>query len=258
MNNAAPVKSMSNPDEQHKELEQRGWVILPAIVDSVDCATIAEEIVSALAANAENAIHAKRRRIVGGRNLLDAWDGWRRIMAEPTLIDFVRKSLGPRAGVVRILYFDKPPGEGWSLAIHQDRTIAVRQHVHPEAPFSKPTRKAGVPHVEASESLLGTMLTLRLHLDAMHVDNGPLVVAPGTHREPTHQTRRSTADGSGLETITCDTGDVFVMRPLLAHGSLAAAPESQDHRRVVHLELARERDLPGSYEWHSFEPLFEE
>jgi len=37
--------------------------------------------------------------------------------------------LGPNARPVRAILFDKSPGTNWSLAWHQDRTIAVRQRI---------------------------------------------------------------------------------------------------------------------------------
>lgn len=237
-------------DDAVSQLEREGWLVLPKVLPVADCRKVAAEVAETLAKRKGDAIQAKHRRVVGGRNLLGRWDGWRRLLESPRLESFVRQVLGVDAGVVRILYFDKPPGQGWSLAMHQDRTIAVQQHLTRAAPFAKPTRKAGVPHVEATESLLRSMLTLRLHLDAMHAHNGPLVVAPGSHRRGAHEA--TSADSSGLTTIACDAGDVFAMRPLLSHGSLAATPGVTDHRRVLHLELSPSADLPGEYQWHQF------
>jgi ectoine hydroxylase-related dioxygenase (phytanoyl-CoA dioxygenase family) len=148
------------------------------------------------------------------------------------------------------LYFDKPPGQSWSLSLHRDRTIAVAEHHQPPAPFAKPTVKAGVPHVEASQQLLQRMLTLRLHLDPMNDQNGPLVVIPGSHTNSSDRPE----DGE-ITTIHCNAGDVFVMRPLLSHGSRAAQPNTTLHRRVLHLELAADAQLPPPYRWHHFEPI---
>ena len=251
-------KTTSTP-QPIDQLSEEGWLVLPQILGPDACHEIRGEIEQLLTSHAGDAVQSSRRQarqqVVGGRNLLSRWDGWRRLFQSTRLEAFVSNILGNEAGLVRILFFDKPPGEGWSLAMHQDRTIAVQQHQTPAAPFSKPTRKAGVPHVEASEELLREMITLRVHLDPMHQDNGPLVVAPGTHRG--FAAPMKTDGGSGLKTIACDAGDVFVMRPLLAHGSLAATPGATDHRRVVHLELSNSQQLPGNYEWHQFVPLFD-
>ena len=71
----------------------------------------------------------------------------------PRVVEFVRAPgsarahrdvLGPAAGVVRVLYFDKPPGHSWALPWHKDYSLAVQAHGK-EGFFTKPTVKAGVP-----------------------------------------------------------------------------------------------------------------
>lgn len=236
---------MTKTTNQKDQVDCNGCTILRQVLSRYDGQQMIAEIAEAMQSRQGDAIAAGQGRVVGGRNLLSLWSGWRRIVQQESVKSLIHATLGSDAGVVRILYFDKPPGEGWSLAMHKDRTIAVKQHVDPPAPFAKPTKKAGVPHVEATEELLRSMLTLRLHLDPMHDDNGPLVVVPGSH---------AGESDLPIETIHCGAGDVFVMRPLLSHGSRAANPETTDHRRVVHLELAPSSELPGEYEWHQFVP----
>ena len=251
--------------EQHLEqdldcLHKDGYTILPQVLSAAECQQAAEQIVAALQSSTGAAIEARQSpavstqhnshlkpqaAVVGGRNLLHSWNGWKALLRKPAVVRLLRSQLGADAGLVRILFFDKPPGKGWSLAMHQDRTIAVRRHCDPLTPFSKPTTKAGVPHVEATRSLLSQMLTLRFHLDAMHSANGPLIVSPGSHRDR----------GGDAKEIHCRAGDVFAMRPLLSHGSIAAAADTSDHRRVIHLEFAPRPDLPGDFQWHDFEPL---
>ena len=92
-------------------------------------------------------------------------------------------------------------------------------------------------------------MTLRLHLDPMCDENGPLVVVPGSHRI------LSQTCGQAVAVVHCAAGDLFVMRPLLLHGSRASSPDTRMHRRVVHLELAPRRELPGMYDWHDFERI---
>lgn len=122
----------------------------------------------------------------------------------------------------------------------------MAQHHVPAEPFAKPTVKAGIPHVEATEELLRQMLTLRIHLDPMCDANGPLVVVPGSHHDLS-----KTCDEASVP-IHCGAGDLFVMRPLLLHGSRAALPETKRHRRVVHLEVAASKTLPSPYRWNKF------
>ncbi len=252
--------------KRHQEfamsLEQAGYVIIDKVIANAGCKSIANQVLAALQRDHQSSIsregHTERlnqnqrksRSVVGGRNLLSFWSDWRQVTEDQRINDLILQSVGDQAGLVRGLYFDKPPGQGWALALHRDLTIAVAEHREPASPFSKPTRKGGVPHVEATQELLGAMLTLRIHLDPMVEGNGPLVVVPGSHREV------GASSFASAEAIYCHAGDVFVMRPLLVHGSRACDPKTTLHRRVIHLEIAPSERLPGGYRWHHFEPLF--
>src|SRR5262249_53166231 len=147
--------------------------------------------------------------------------------------------LGPRYGLVRVLFFDKPPERTWSLPWHKDMTIAVCDNQLPSPLFGKPTCKAGVPHVEASEELLQAMLTARIHLDDVCDENGPLKVVPGSHRSGKELALGETPP----QTILARRGDVLLIRPLVAHASSASHPDTRRHRRILHLEFASAPDL---------------
>ncbi|MCH5372813.1 MAG: phytanoyl-CoA dioxygenase family protein, partial [Planctomycetes bacterium] len=131
---------------------------------------------------------------------------------------------------------------------HKDRTVAVKENDLPCGCFCKPTQKAGIPHVEAPVWLLENMLTLRVHLDAMTEENGPLSVIPGSHRVDCE------SDHAPI-TLRAGVGDVLAMRPLLSHSSSNSRPGTSMHRRIIHLELAAGAELPDGYEWYSFVPL---
>lgn len=229
------------------DLQRDGCLMLPSILSQGRCESVGRELQAAFRQEMGGAIETRRGGIVGGRNLLEWWDGWRDITDHPVVADVILNHVGPAAGLVRILYFDKPPGQSWSLSLHRDKTIAVAEHHRPADPFSKPTRKLGVPHVEATTELLERMLTLRLHLDPMCEENGPLVISSGSHRDFSENRREE------ITPVHCEVGDLFVMRPLLLHGSRASHPETQLHRRVVHLELAPSAALPSPYRWHRFQ-----
>lgn len=232
------------------ELQRDGCTIIPGVISPLECESLRQEIVTAMDRQVAGPIETTGGRIVGGRNLLDCWAGWRRVFSRPSVAKLIADQVSRAAGVVRILYFDKPPGQGWSLSLHRDKTIAVAEHRSPALPFSKPTVKAGVPHVIATESLLRSMLTLRLHLDPMTQENGPLTVVPGSHLSSESKAKNAS------HTIQCNAGDVFAMRPLLLHGSLASEPTTLLHRRLVHLEIAPTEMLPGEYKWHRFARVF--
>ncbi len=228
------------------DLVHDGFTILPQVLSVPQCEAMRRAVLEAFSGGGSDAIQAQHGRLVGGRNLISLWSGWQQLVRQPEVAGTIHRHVGPHAGLVRILYFDKPPGQGWSLSLHRDKTIAVARHHLPAEPFAKPTVKADVPHVEATEELLRQMLTLRIHLDPMCDANGPLVVVPGSHHDLS-----KTCDKVSVP-IHCGAGDLFVMRPLLLHGSRAASPETKLHRRVVHLEFAPSEMLPDPYRWHKF------
>src|SRR5204863_725662 len=97
---------------------------------------------------------------------------------------------------------------------------------------------------------LKKMLTLRLHLDDMTEENGPLKVMPGSHHSG-----KAMISGDGVPTsmLGC-RGDVLLMRPLVSHCSNKADEETRRHRRILHYEFAGVEELPDGYVWHDFIP----
>ncbi|MCH7990061.1 MAG: phytanoyl-CoA dioxygenase family protein, partial [Planctomycetes bacterium] len=170
---------------------------------------------------------------------------WRR----NPLLQLLRETLGDGFGLVRGLYFDKPPERSWSLPWHKDLTIAVQRNDLASTHFTNPTQKAGVAHVEASRAVLESMLTLRIHLDAVTDENGPLVVIPGSHQNG----KKSVESDRGMRKILVAAGDVLAIRPLLSHCSGNSQPGTTRHRRILHLEFAANRELPEGYRWHTFQ-----
>jgi hypothetical protein len=228
-------------------------VLVPGVYRAQECREIGSQIEAALAVCHDEAAALRRASgvIYGARNLLElfppASELWRRVV----LIDFLADVLGPEFGLVRGLYFDKPPRGSWSLPWHRDLTIAVHEHPRDEHRgasdrFRNPTVKAGVPHVEAPDEVLRQMLTLRIHLDEVSAENGPLAVIPASHHS------RDTRSSREPAVILAAAGDVLAMRPLLEHASGESRAGSDLHRRVVHLEFAASPTLPGGYRWRRF------
>lgn len=232
-------------------LERDGFAILPAVWPADVVADVAQRIATVLQQEQPGTVLDRQGVQYGARNLLGLCPALRNTWRVSRIEKLLLRVLGPRAGLVRALYFDKPPGAGWSLPWHRDQTIAVQNNALPSAFFSRPTNKAGIPHVTAPRELLEQMLTLRFHLDAMHEANGPLVVLPGSHRTD------DLADDGPAATICLQAGDCFLMRPLLAHCSRGVAEDAPFHRRVVHLEFAAAPDLPDGYAWREFWPVAE-
>lgn len=231
------------------DLEMQGFCLLPQALDGA--------LVDSLLQACEGAFHSEgqevrarssRGHVYAARNLIRSVPLVRSFWRQDPLREFLTQHLGDDFGLVRVLFFDKPPDRTWGLAWHKDTAIAVRDHTLPSRQLIRPTVKAGVPHVVASDAVLQSMLTLRVHLDEVTDENGPLQVVPQSHRS-------GTSEGLGVSqavTIHAARGQVLAMRPLITHGSGSSQPGTSRHRRILHLEFAADRNLPDGYEWHEF------
>lgn len=96
--------------------------------------------------------------------------------------------------------------------------------------------------------IMNDMLAIRLHLDECGLDNGPLRVISGSHREGRLSAGQiGSCEKENSVTCTVPKGGALVMRPLLLHASSAcAAPKT---RRVIHIEFAA-AELPHGLDWN--------
>lgn len=225
-----------------------GFVLLTAVFDAVAVRSRLAALGEALSGHAGDpaVLSDAAVAVSGARDLFRLWPGAAELARSPALREVLLAELGPEAGVVRGLFFDKPPGHGWALPWHKDYTVAVRAH-GPLGRFLKPTTKAGIPHLEAPTDLLARMLTARIHLDDMTDENGPLRVVPGSHRFD-----RTADEPRPPVVVRCRAGDVLLMRPLLTHASGHAETGTRMHRRIVHLECASAGPLGDGYEWREY------
>ena len=180
-----------------------------------------------------------------------------RIYGDPKLAEWIgrtdaigqlaRSLLGTAARPVRAILFDKNLQTNWALDWHQDRTIAVRARIETEG-FSNWTVKSGTPHAEPPFAVLERMITGRIHLDDAGDDNGPLLIAPGSHRLGRLEESEIGAAVAERGAIAClaSAGDVWVYKTAIVHSSKASRDPKT--RRVLHIDFAAD-DLPGSLEW---------
>ncbi len=124
---------------------------------------------------------SSRGYVYAARNLIDSIPEVTTVWHADPMLTLLREVLGDEFGLVRALFFDKPPERTWNLPWHKDTSISVNDNSAKSATFSRPTIKAGVPHVIASDEVLRQMLTLRIYLDEVTDENGPLRVIPESH-----------------------------------------------------------------------------
>jgi hypothetical protein len=154
---------------------------------------------------------------------------------------------GSAARPVRAILFDKSPHTNWGLGWHQDRTIAVR--ARREVPSFGPwTVKRGMPHVAPPIELLERMLTIRVHLDDVPVDNAPLLVAPGSHRlgRIAEDQIAAVVRECGIRECHAEAGDVWLYATPILHASEASRRPGR--RRVLQVDYAANA-LPDGLEW---------
>jgi hypothetical protein len=155
--------------------------------------------------------------------------------------------LGAECQPVRAILFDKNAETNWSLAWHQDRTIAVKERVEVGG-FGPWSLKSGMVHVEPPFDLLAGMVTLRVHIDPVPTTNAPLLIAPGSHklgRVPEDKVPEVVRQ-CGAVACLAEAGDIWLYATPILHASEAAAAPS--NRRVLQVDFAQGQ-LPGGLEW---------
>ncbi|HEY1786310.1 MAG TPA: phytanoyl-CoA dioxygenase family protein, partial [Pirellulales bacterium] len=124
-------------------LDRDGFVVVPAVFSAAEAAAVADELSAALAAGDRSAMRSGAGAVVAARNVLELYPRAATVWRRGPLVELLAEVLGARFGLVRVLFFDKPPDRTWALAWHKDLTIAVRDHTLPSEQFRKPTLKAG-------------------------------------------------------------------------------------------------------------------
>ena len=235
--------------DQQADLDQLGFKRIRKAVDLLTVESLIRDCEACFESDPDlQRPRSDKGHVCTARDLLDSVSSLRTFWQNRILLETLKAVLGDDFGLVRVLYFDKPPDRTWSLPWHKDTAIAVKDHSRPSPYFSRPTIKKGVPHVIACDEVLRRMLTLRVHLDDVTDENGPLRVVPGSHVS-------SSSEGMGVDaavTILASAGDVLAMRPLISHASGSSLKGTTRHRRILHLEFSADRELPDGYEWHDY------
>ena len=222
---------------------QDGYFVREAVIGVEEI----EHLRSAMSSLPDGEEIRRKTNVYGVRNLFDLCSEVRMLAGQQSIRNLVTPILGSLAFAVRAVFFDKVPGANWSLAWHQDTTIAVNGRV--EIPgFDGWSQKIGVWHVQPPVSVLSNMVAVRVHLDDCSADNGPLRVMPGSHHQIWSATQVVEWKSSKPE-IICPVGcgGVLLMSPLTLHAS--SASKSVLHRRVIHIEFAA-ADLPSGLDWY--------
>ena len=138
------------------------------------------------------------------------------------------------AVAIQAIAFDKTPEANWKVTWHQDLMFPFARAVRTPG-FALASRKDGIDYARPPRTVLESLLAVRLHLDDCDATNGPLRVAPGTHRRGILRSAdiAETVARHGETMCLAKAGDALLMKPLLLHASSPAILPK--HRRVLHL-----------------------
>src|SRR5205823_5760439 len=118
-------------------IDRVGFAMIAGVFEDSEVEQLQAEFAEALS-RPEAAVIQWEGLVVGARNLLQLLPGVAEIWRRAPLLTLLTEMLGAQFGLVRALYFDKPPAQTWSLPWHKDLTIAVRDNRRPSGQFRKP------------------------------------------------------------------------------------------------------------------------
>jgi len=218
--------------------EREGFVMTPSLLSAKD--------ISHMVALIEDNTGPDEKR-GGVRDVVSRIPQLRAVAESSGVQRIVDQILGTNSFVVRTTLFDKTDVANWKVPWHQDVTIAVRERRDTDG-YGPWSQKEGVVHVQPPTPVLEGMVTVRIHLDACPLTNGPLRVMPGTHHlGRIHQNNAPEhVDEDAAVTCIAEAGEALVMRPLLLHASSAATQPG--HRRVLHFDFAS-GELASGLQW---------
>jgi hypothetical protein len=161
--------------------------------------------------------------------------------------DAIARARLPGARPVFARFFDKSRDANWSLAWHQDRTIALKRRRDTPG-FTAWTVKQGIAHAVPPLDYLERMLILRLHLDDTGEAQAPLLVAPGSHRlgRLAESEIPAAVERCGTHACLAAAGDTWAYAAPILHAS--AAMQTPGRRRVLQLAYSAD-ELPGGLKW---------
>src|SRR5947209_8303556 len=123
-----------------RELGADGFTIVPKVFGSAEVDALVASLTEALA-RSPSSVMEREGIPYAARNILDVWPDSRTTWCHTPIPELLNEVLGPEFGLVRALFFDKPPEHTWSLPWHKDLTIAVQDNRTPSSHFGKPTIK---------------------------------------------------------------------------------------------------------------------
>jgi hypothetical protein len=134
-------------------LDRNGFWIIPGAVDTKIINRLLDVFDTALVVDSQSVrARSSKGHVYAARNLIESIPDVTTVWQAEPMLGLLREVLGEGCGLVRALFFDKPPERTWNLPWHKDTSISVKDNSAASPSFSRPTVKAEVPHVIASSA----------------------------------------------------------------------------------------------------------
>src|SRR5258708_8803100 len=110
---------MTQTEAYAERVERDGFTVLSEVFSPQECEAIRDELTAALTgARSEAAIHGETGGLYAARNVLETWPTAADVWQRPPLLAALHEVLGPVFGLVRLLFFAKPPDQSCALPWH--------------------------------------------------------------------------------------------------------------------------------------------
>lgn len=182
-------------------------------------------------------------------NLLRSFPFINMLAVSRQLMSVVEQLLGETSFPVNAFILDKTQDNNWSLNWHQDLKIAVKCKIETTG-YSNWTVESGIPHTIPPQDILEKRISVRIHLDDCHIDNGAMLVVPQSHKKGILYNKSAIAETASEKTVYCEVekGGIMIFTPLLLHKSPYSTTNRK--RRVLQIDYAGTK-LENGLEWNN-------
>lgn len=199
------------------------------------CAVVPSVVTESQLAYAAAYCESMKPSRAGSRDLLEIQ--WCADIARSLrLLTPISTLMGESRTAVQCTLFVKDPHRNWLVPLHRDYSVPVKAKVA-SSDWSAWSIKQSVPFGRPPQSVLESLVAVRIHLEDTDASNGALQVVNGSHRSTVTTGKRSSH--------FVPRGGALVMRPLLLHASSKLV---SGNRRVLHF-LFGPSVLPDGAEW---------
>jgi ectoine hydroxylase-related dioxygenase (phytanoyl-CoA dioxygenase family) len=161
----------------------------------------------------------------------------------------VKQVLGENTFATNAFVLDKTKDNNWGLDWHQDLKIAVKNKIETKG-YDNWTVESGIHHTVPPKEILDKRLSVRIHLDDCYIENGAILIAPGSHKFGIFKDKAQIEKITACKTLFCEVkrGGIMFFTPLLLHKSPYSITSKK--RRVLQIDYVGTR-LVNGLEWYN-------